>query len=91
MSTRHLLYESINTENLYEYYFISIFLKKIGNSCWSFFTPVGDDATPLSPKDVNNEILIKALSDIGIPGAQVQGRNDIVLNSKKVYYKFIYF
>ena len=55
----------------------------LGNSCYSFLTPVAPDELPLNVKVDNNKILIRALENLGIP-CELNARNDICYNGKKV-------
>lgn len=55
----------------------------IGNSCFSFLTPIFDDSLPLDSKKVNNKILLQALKTVDIE-AEFSGRNDILYQGKKV-------
>jgi lipoate-protein ligase A len=55
----------------------------IGNSCFSFLTPVPKEELPLNVKERNNIILINGLKALSV-NAEVKGRNDIVVDDKKV-------
>ena len=55
----------------------------LGNSCYSFLTPVHPDVLPLNVKVDNNKVLIRALENLGIP-CELNARNDICYNEKKV-------
>lgn len=55
----------------------------LGNTCFSFLTPVPPSEAPLNSKTTNNEILIKALHAMGFP-ANVSGRNDILTSGQKI-------
>ncbi|CAG9319658.1 unnamed protein product [Blepharisma stoltei] len=52
----------------------------LGNTCFSFITP---DKSNVDFKVKNNSIILRALSALGID-AVVSGRNDILLDSKKI-------
>lgn len=54
----------------------------LGNTCFSFLTPIFDDSQPLDSKKVNNQIILGALNSIGI-NAEVSGRNDLTFDGKK--------
>lgn len=58
----------------------------IGNTCFSFLIPVFGEEPPLNAKDNNNKIILKGLSELNLK-AEVSGRNDILLDSKKVILK----
>ena len=49
----------------------------LGNSCFSFLTPVFDESAPLDSKKKNNQILINSLKNLNI-NAEISGRNDIL-------------
>ena len=55
----------------------------LGNTCFSFLIPVYGDEPPLNAKHSNNQILLDGLARIGLK-AEVSGRNDILLDGKKV-------
>lgn len=59
----------------------------LGNTCFSFLTPYDKD-DKLDYRSVNNQIILQALSQVGIK-AEVSGRNDLVSNGKKVKEFFI--
>ena len=52
------------------------------NYLCSFFSPV-KDFQESDYKTTNNELLIDALTDLGIYGARASGRNDIVIDNKQ--------
>jgi len=54
----------------------------MGNSVFSFFSPI-NDFSETNYKTLNNEILIEALSSLGITG-EASGRNDLTVDGKKV-------
>lgn len=56
----------------------------LGNTCFSFLTPYAAN-DQLDYRSVNNSIIIDALSKMNIK-AEVSGRNDLVVDGKKVYY-----
>ena len=56
----------------------------LNNSVFTFINPVKEGTLPLSSKDVNNKILLKALKNLGIK-SEVSGRNDILCNGSKVH------
>lgn len=49
---------------------------------WSFFTPI-DDFVKTDYKTLNNEILLKALENLGV-NATASGRNDIEVDGLKI-------
>jgi lipoate-protein ligase A len=55
----------------------------LGNTCFSFLSPVSPSEAPLNAKNLNNEILIKALASMGF-SANVSGRNDILTGGQKI-------
>jgi len=55
----------------------------LGNSVFTFITPVKKGELPLASKNVNNKILLRALRNLNIK-AKVTGRNDIEVNKCKV-------
>jgi lipoate-protein ligase A len=56
----------------------------LGNSCFSFLTPVPGEKYPLDfAKAINNKILLATLSDLGI-SAELSGRNDILHGGRKI-------
>ena len=55
----------------------------LGNTCFSFLIPVYGDEPPLNAKNTNNKILIEGLAGLGLK-AEVSGRNDMLLDGKKV-------
>jgi len=55
----------------------------LGNSVFTFITPVKKGELPLASKVVNNKILLRALSNLKIK-AKVTGRNDIEVDGFKV-------
>lgn len=61
----------------------------LGNTCFSFVTPYKPSDT-LDYRSVNNSIIIDALSRMNIK-AEVSGRNDLVVNDKKVYIRLCSF
>ncbi len=54
----------------------------LGNTCFSFLTPYDKD-DKLEYRTVNNQIILEALSKLGVK-AEVSGRNDLVTDGKKV-------
>ena len=52
------------------------------NYLCSFFSPV-KDFQESDYKTTNNELLIDALTNLGIHGARASGRNDIVIDNKQ--------
>lgn len=54
----------------------------LGNSVWSFFTPI-EDFSKTDYKTLNNGILLRALENLGVK-ATASGRNDIEVDSKKI-------
>jgi len=54
-----------------------------GNTCFSFLIPVFGDEAPLNAKNTNNQIILKGLDSLNLK-AEVSGRNDILLDGKKV-------
>ena len=54
----------------------------LGNSVFSFINPI-DDFGKQDFKTLNNEVLIKAISELGVDG-EASGRNDLVVDGKKV-------
>ena len=57
----------------------------LNNSCFTFINPVPEGEMPMSARDDNNKILLKALKNLGVE-AKVSGRNDITSNGYKVNY-----
>lgn len=56
----------------------------LGNSCFSFLTPVFSEKYPLDyAKKINNEIILNSLKNLNI-NAELSGRNDILCEGKKV-------
>ncbi|EGR34691.1 lipoate-protein ligase a, putative, partial [Ichthyophthirius multifiliis] len=55
----------------------------LGNSCFSFITPVYDNSNPLDSKNKNNIIIVNSLKNLGVD-AQFTGRNDIVCQGRKI-------
>ena len=55
----------------------------LGNSCYSFLTPVPMDVLPLNVKVDNNKVLVRALGSLGIE-TELSERNDVYYNGKKV-------
>ena len=55
----------------------------LGNSCYSFLTPIAPDVLPLNARVDNNKVLVRALESIGIH-TELSDRNDIFYNGKKV-------
>jgi len=55
----------------------------MGNSCYSFLTPVAPDVLPLNVKVDNNKVLVRALESLGIP-TELSERNDVHYQGKKV-------
>jgi lipoate-protein ligase A len=55
----------------------------MGNAVFSFFNPISDFKTS-NYKTMNNDVLIKTLEALGIPGAEPSGRNDIVIKDRKI-------
>lgn len=56
----------------------------LGNTCFSFLTPYDKD-DKLEYRTINNQIILEALSKLGVK-AEVSGRNDLVTDGKKVIY-----
>ena len=54
----------------------------LGNSVFSFINPI-DDFAKQDFKTLNNEVLLKALSTLGVTG-EASGRNDLTVDGKKV-------
>ena len=59
------------------------FIHKKGNTCFSFLIPVFGAEPPLNAKNTNNQIILKGLDILNLK-AEVSGRNDILLDGKKV-------
>lgn len=55
----------------------------LGNSCFSFIHP-DYDAGRTDFKTMNNQVLIDSLKTFGIGNAEASGRNDLVVDGKKV-------
>ena len=55
----------------------------LGNSCFSFLTPVPLANLPLESKSTNNDIILKSLTNLNIT-SELSGRNDIVCHGKKI-------
>ncbi len=55
----------------------------MGNSCYSFLTPVAPDVLPLNVKVDNNKVLVRALESLGIE-TELSERNDVHYQGKKV-------
>jgi len=55
----------------------------LGNSCYSFLTPVPPDVLPLNVKVDNNKVLVRALESLGIQ-TELSDRNDVHYKGKKV-------
>ncbi|KAL4492019.1 hypothetical protein ABPG72_008440 [Tetrahymena utriculariae] len=55
----------------------------LGNSCFSFLTPIFDESLPLDSKKVNNKILLQALKNVGLE-AEFSGRNDLLFQGRKI-------
>ena len=55
----------------------------LGNSIFSFITPISNDLHIDDCKNTNNQILTKALKNLNIT-AEPSGRNDIICEGKKV-------
>jgi len=54
----------------------------LGNSCYSFLTPVPPDVLPLNVKVDNNKVLVRALESLGIQ-TELSDRNDVHYQGKK--------
>lgn len=63
--------------------FICLYFFSKGNSCFSFLTPIFGSDQPMNSRKINNEIILSALGSIDI-NAELSGRNDILLQGKKV-------
>lgn len=55
----------------------------LGNVCFSFMTPVAEDELPLERRHQNYETVVAALNALGVR-AETAGRNDIVVDGRKV-------
>ncbi len=55
----------------------------LNNSCFTFLNPNWCNESILDSKKINNEILIDSLRELGVT-AKVEGRNDIVVEDRKV-------
>jgi lipoate-protein ligase A len=63
----------------------------LGNTCFSFLDPLGELPTNSNFKEYNTDVLIEALKSLGATKAEKGGRNDILIEGKKVSgsaYKF---
>eukprot|EP01022_Parablepharisma_sp_SALTPOND_P015720 TRINITY_DN224_c0_g4_i1.p2 TRINITY_DN224_c0_g4~~TRINITY_DN224_c0_g4_i1.p2 ORF type:complete len:378 (-),score=54.47 TRINITY_DN224_c0_g4_i1:4217-5350(-) len=63
----------------------------LGNTCFSFLDPLDGTHSSTNFKELNTDVLLDALNMLGIPNAAKSGRNDIVIDGKKVSgsaYKF---
>ena len=55
----------------------------LGNSVFSFINPI-DNLSTRDFKTMNNEVIITALQMLDIKNAEASGRNDIVVDGKKI-------
>lgn len=55
----------------------------LGNSCFSFFSPIYTSYSPLDAKAVNNYLLLESLKKFNLE-AQLSGRNDMVYKDRKI-------
>jgi len=63
----------------------------LGNTCFSFLDPLDESSGSSDFKEYNIDVLIEALKSLGATKAEKSGRNDIVIEGKKVSgsaYKF---
>lgn len=56
----------------------------LGNTCFSFLDPLGEVPSSASFKEYNTDVLLQALRSLGVAKAEKSGRNDIVIEGKKV-------
>jgi len=63
----------------------------LGNTCFSFLDPIDDIPSNTNFKELNTDVLLDAMKVMNIPNAAKSGRNDIVIDGRKVSgsaYKF---
>eukprot|EP00826_Nyctotherus_ovalis_P034465 TRINITY_DN2879_c0_g2_i12.p1 TRINITY_DN2879_c0_g2~~TRINITY_DN2879_c0_g2_i12.p1 ORF type:complete len:373 (-),score=79.60 TRINITY_DN2879_c0_g2_i12:66-1184(-) len=56
----------------------------LGNTCFSFLDPLAEVPSSANFKEYNTDVLLEALGSLGVGKAEKSGRNDIVIEGKKV-------
>eukprot|EP00831_Metopus_contortus_P064900 TRINITY_DN58036_c0_g1_i1.p1 TRINITY_DN58036_c0_g1~~TRINITY_DN58036_c0_g1_i1.p1 ORF type:complete len:370 (-),score=45.18 TRINITY_DN58036_c0_g1_i1:38-1147(-) len=56
----------------------------LGNTCFSFLNPITPENEKIDFKYMNTDVLVDAMKELRISGAEPSGRNDILVNGKKV-------